>query len=73
MQAIIRARRSQSGKTEGSALSRVLSMHIPSVGINDYFMVEEQLSKYLFCFGILFQVGVSAQLANCMLRTASMH
>ena len=28
-----------------------------TVGINDYFMVEEQLSKTLFCFGILFQVG----------------
>ena len=28
-----------------------------TVGINDYFMVEEQLSMTLFCFGILFQVG----------------
>ena len=35
-----------------------------TVGINDFFMVEEQLSKYLFYFGILFQVSECISVAS---------
>ena len=41
-----------------------------TVGINDYFMVEEQLSRTLFCFGILFQVRAAPCIQPLLLLRA---
>ena len=42
-----------------------------TVGINDYFMVEEQLSRTLFCFGIFFQVRAARSNSCCCCRPQS--